>query len=116
VNFCWDAPAVFFKPLYFEDINLERYGIHFGWAQGPVSWYCFFQNCLFLPYKLAVQPPCECIYTMGYERPNNCIPLHCFWYCCSSNKRWCKTCPCPIHPPCPWDYSEHTVCTDECEK
>jgi HEAT repeat protein len=114
VSFCWDAPAVFFKPLYFEDINLERYGIHFGWAQGPVSWYCFFQNCLFLPYKLAVQPPCECIYTMGYERPNNCIPLHCFWYCCSSNKRWCKTCPCPIKPPCPWDYSEHTVCTEEC--
>jgi HEAT repeat protein len=112
--FCWDAPAVFFKPLYFEDINLERYGTHFAWAQGPVSWYCFFQNCLFLPYKLVAQPPCECIYTMGYERPNNCIPLHCYWTCFSHSKCWCKTCPCPVHPPCPWDYSEHTVCTDEC--
>jgi HEAT repeat protein len=112
--FCWDAPAVFFKPLYFEDINLERYGIHFAWAQGPVSWYCFFQNCLFLPYKLVAQPPCECIYTLGYERPNNCIPLHCYWTCCSYGKCWCKTCPCPVHPPCPWNYSEHTVCTDEC--
>jgi HEAT repeat protein len=114
--FCWDAPAVFFKPLYFEDINLERYGIHFAWAQGPVSWYCFFQNCLFLPYKLVAQPPCECIYTMGYERPNNCIPLHCYCTCFSQFKCWCKTCPCPVNPPCPWNYSEHTVCTDPCVK
>ncbi len=79
MSFCWDAPAVFFKPLYFEDINLERYGIHRGCCQPILSFGHFFTRCICLPYKLLIsQPPCERIYTLGYERPNNCIPLYCY--------------------------------------
>jgi hypothetical protein len=115
-TFGWEPPAVFFKPLYFEDINLERYGIHYGCLQPAVSFGHFFTRCVCLPYKLLVQPPCECIYTLGYERPNNCIPLYC--YCrlgCPSYEKWCQqwTCPCPVHPECPFLPSEDGVCTDE---
>jgi hypothetical protein len=115
--FGWEAPAVFFKPLYFEDINLERYGIHMGCLQPAVSFGHFFTRCACLPYKLLVQPPCECIYTLGYERPNNCIPLYC--YCklgCPSYAKWCQKCPCPVGPDCPWNRSEDDVCRpdDDC--
>jgi HEAT repeat protein len=114
--FGWEPPAVFFKPLYFEDINLERYGIHHGCLQPAISFGHFFTRCVCLPYKLLVQPPCECIYTLGYERPNNCIPMYC--YCklgYPSYARWCQqwTCPCPAYPECPWLPSEHGVCTDD---
>ena len=115
-GFGWEAPAVFFKPIYFEDINLERYGIHQGCLQPAVSFGHFFTRCVCLPYKLIVQPPCECIYTLGYERPNNCIPLYC--YCrlgYPSYEKWCQrwTCPCPVSPPCPWDPSADGVCSAE---
>jgi HEAT repeat protein len=115
--FGWEPPAVFFKPLYFEDINLERYGIHQGCLQPVVSFGHFFTRCVCLPYKLLVQPPCECIYTLGYERPNNCIPLYC--YCklgFPSYAKWCQKCPCPFGPVCPWNRSEDDVCRtdDDC--
>jgi HEAT repeat protein len=119
-SFGWEAPAVFFKPLYFEDINLERYGIHHGCLQPAISFGHFFTRCVCLPYKLLVQPPCECIYTLGYERPNNCVPMYC--YCklgYPSYARWCRqwTCPCPVQPECPFLPSEDGVCTtddDDC--
>jgi HEAT repeat protein len=115
LSFCWDAPAVFFKPLYFEDINLERYGIHRGCCQPILSFGHFFTRCVCLPYKLLIsQPPCERIYTLGYERPNNCIPLYCycrlgcpsFSKCCNS---CCSHCDCP---PCPFKRSEDDVPLD----
>jgi hypothetical protein len=112
--FGWEAPAVFYKPLYFEDVNLERYGIHHGCLQPVISFGHFFTRCACLPYKLLVQPPCECIYTLGYERPNNCIPLYC--YCklgCPSYAKWCQRCACPVYAPCPWERSEDGVCHDE---
>ncbi len=115
ISFCWDAPAVFFKPLYFEDINLERYGIHRGCCQPILSFGHFFTRCVCLPYKLLIsQPPCERIYTLGYERPNNCIPLYCYckWGCPSFSKccnSCCSHCDCP---PCPFARSEDDVPLD----
>jgi HEAT repeat protein len=78
VGFGWDAPAVCFRPLYFEDINVERYGIHCGFCEIAATTARFTKNVLLFPYKLLVQPGCENIYTLGYERPNNCIPLFCY--------------------------------------
>ncbi|HLJ11118.1 MAG TPA: HEAT repeat domain-containing protein [Planctomycetaceae bacterium] len=112
IPFGWDAPAVYFKPLYFEDINLERYGIHFKCCQPFVSFGSFFGRCVFLPYRLIAQPPCECIYTLGYERPNNCIPLHCYriGYPKLSWMPWCSRCTCPIGPADPWGCQNETAC------
>ena len=111
--FCWDAPAMYFKPLYFEDVNLERYGIHAGCLQPLASFGSFFGRCAFLPYRLLVQPPCECIYTLGYERPNNCIPLYCYSLGYPSLSKWCRTGTCPIGPTCPFESSPNRVCTDD---
>jgi hypothetical protein len=108
VAFGWDAPAVAFKPIYFQDVNLERYGRHFGCYQPFVSWGMFYYDCLLLPYKLVAQPPCECKYTLGYDRPNNCIPLQCCRMGCPSLSKlylnpWnAACCTCPIHPADPW--------------
>jgi HEAT repeat protein len=90
IGFGWDAPAVCFRPLYFEDINLERYGINYGCCEILVSTGIFTKNVILLPYKILVQPGCENIYTLGYERPNNCIPLHCYCTPCPdfSLRRW----------------------------
>lgn len=114
-GFGWDAPAVCFRPLYFEDINLERYGIHFGFCEIAVSTGLFTKDVLLLPYKLLVQPGCENIYTLGYERPSNCIPLHCFHAPCPVSPRcWIERhCYRPYRGACPWDRPDG-VCDSDC--
>jgi HEAT repeat protein len=117
LTYGWDAPAVYFKPLYFEDINLERYGIHYGLCSPIISFGKFFGSIPFLiPCKMVVQPPCECLYTLGYERPNNCVPVHCFGWGCPNMSllRWCdrNSCSCPIRPACPWTRDFRACATD----
>lgn len=74
VSFTWEAPALCHRPLYFEDVNLERHGHSFGVVQPAVSAGRAFGQLLALPYQMTVHPPCECIYTLGEQRPGNCVP------------------------------------------
>ena len=63
------------RPLYFEEINLERYGHNFGHCVQPfVSGVAFFGRAPLLPYMMAAEPPCECQYTLGHYRPGSCAP------------------------------------------
>ena len=63
------------KPLYFEEVNLERYGHTAGpFAQPVISSAHFFFNIAVLPYKMGVHSPHECQYALGYYRPGNCAP------------------------------------------
>lgn len=63
------------KPLYFEEVNLERYGHTAGpLAQPVISSAHFFLNIAVLPYKMGVHMPHECQYALGYYRPGNCAP------------------------------------------
>lgn len=63
------------KPLYFEEVNLERYGHTAGpLAQPIISSAHFFLNIAVLPYKMGVHAPSECQYALGYYRPGNCAP------------------------------------------
>ncbi len=63
------------KPLYFEEVNLERYGHTAGpLCQPIVSSAHFFLNIAVLPYKMGVHSPHECQYALGYYRPGNCAP------------------------------------------
>nr|WP_236621221.1 hypothetical protein [Rhodopirellula sallentina] len=63
------------KPLYFEEVNLERYGHTAGpLAQPVISSAHFFLNIAVLPYKMGVHSPHECQYALGYYRPGNCAP------------------------------------------
>ncbi len=65
------------RPLYFEEINLERYGHNFGHCVQPfVSGVAFFGRAPLLPYMMAAEPPCECQYTLGHYRPGSCAPYY----------------------------------------
>jgi len=69
------ASSLCHKPLYFEDVNLERYGHTAGPLVQPVlSGAHFFVNVAALPYKMGINPPTECRYPLGYYRPGDCAP------------------------------------------
>lgn len=71
----WKASNLCHKPLYFEEVNLERYGHTAGPVLQPlVSSAHFFGNIIVLPYKMGVHGPTECQYSLGYYRPGNCAP------------------------------------------
>lgn len=74
-TFAWKASALCHKPLYFEDLALERYGHTAGPVIQPfLSGAHFFGSIAFLPYKMGVNPPNECIYQLGLYRPGSCAP------------------------------------------
>lgn len=71
----WKATAACHKPLYFEEVQLERYGHEFGpFVQPAISTAHFFGNVAVLPYKMGIHPPNECQYSLGYYRPGSCAP------------------------------------------
>jgi hypothetical protein len=75
VTFAWKASALCHKPLYFEEVQLERYGHSMGPFLDPLhSGAHFFLNVAVLPYKMGINPPLECQYALGYYRPGSCAP------------------------------------------
>ncbi|MGE0609897.1 MAG: hypothetical protein AB7O62_22595 [Pirellulales bacterium] len=78
-NYTWKASALCHKPLYFEQVNYERYGHTWGPVIDPVLQGAhFFTSIAFLPYNMGIEPPQECIYPLGYYRPNSCAPYMLF--------------------------------------
>jgi hypothetical protein len=74
-TFTWTASGLCHKPLYFEELQLERYGHSWGpYLQPIISHAHFFVTVPILPYKMGVYPPNECLYTLGYYRPGSCAP------------------------------------------
>jgi hypothetical protein len=73
--YTWKASGLCHKPLYFEQSHMERYGHSWGPVIDPVvSGAHFFASVPMLPYKMGLEPPCECIYPLGHYRPGNCAP------------------------------------------
>ncbi len=71
----WKASSLCHKPLYFENIQLERYGHSHGPFLQPIqSTGHFFVSLLFLPYQAGIHPANECQYALGYYRPGDCAP------------------------------------------
>jgi hypothetical protein len=71
----WKASGACHKPLYFEDVQLERYGHELGPVVQPViSTARFFGDVVVLPYKMGINPLNECQYSLGYYRPGSCAP------------------------------------------
>jgi len=71
----WTASGLCYKPLYFEDRALERYGHSTGpYTQPLLSAAHFFGTLPILPYKMGLRAPNECVYTLGHYRPGNCAP------------------------------------------
>ena len=75
VTYMWKASGLCHKPLYFEQVQLERYGHDWGPVLQPfVSGAHFFGTIPILPYKMGLQTPNECDYSLGYYRPGSCAP------------------------------------------
>ena len=70
----WEAPALCHRPLYFEDINLERHGHKFPLVQPAVSAAHFFGRVPLMPYLMLSEHNCECQYTLGHYRPGDYAP------------------------------------------
>jgi hypothetical protein len=76
----WDATALCHRPLYFEEINLERHGYGCCACLQPLASAAhFFGTVPALPYCMADECPCECVYTLGHYRPGSCPPWRCHW-------------------------------------
>src|SRR5208283_3445366 len=70
--YCWEAPALCYGPLYYEETNLERYGYsqtYLRSVQPLVSSAHFFGTIPTLPYLMIAEPSRECVYTLGQYRP-----------------------------------------------
>ncbi len=75
VTYHWKASALCHKPLYFEDVHLERHGHSWGPVMQPImSGAHFFTRIPVLPYCMGIQAPNECVYTLGHYRPGSCAP------------------------------------------
>jgi hypothetical protein len=73
--FTWKASSLCHKPLYFEEVALERYGHSLNPLIQPLfSGVHFFATIPFLPYMMGIYPPNECQYVLGYYRPGDCAP------------------------------------------
>jgi hypothetical protein len=75
LGYNWVAPNSAHYPLYFEEINAERYGYTCcACAQPAISAAHFFGSAVTLPYQMGANCPRECIYTLGHYRPGDCNP------------------------------------------
>ena len=75
-NYQWTAPNLYHRPLYFEQVNLERYGhFHKNWQiESAISTAHFFGTIPLMPAKTLLSSPCDRVYTLGHHRPGNCNP------------------------------------------
>ncbi len=83
-TFAWNATCLCYRPLYFEQPNLERYGYGCGCGdcgclQSAASAAHFFATIPALPYCIATNCPGDCDYTLGQYRPGSCPPYRCQW-------------------------------------
>jgi len=74
-DYHWSAAGMCHRPLYFEEINAERYGYTPSYVFQPVlSAVRFFFTIPALPYKMMIERPRRCSYTLGHYRPGSCAP------------------------------------------
>jgi hypothetical protein len=79
-HYLWDATCLCHRPLYFEEVNLERYGYGCGCCLQPLASAAhFFGTVPALPYCMAAECPHECVYTLGHYRPGSCPPWRRQW-------------------------------------
>ena len=81
--FCSYTPwTICFRPLYFEEVALERLGQKRRFSQPLVSGVHFFSSVALLPYKMRVRPPRSCVCSNGFSRVGDCPPPgygECVW-------------------------------------
>lgn len=74
-EYSWEAPVMSHNPLYFEQENVERFGLTKSQFFQPLfSGAHFYSSMLILPYKTASKPFDDRVYAMGHYRPGNNVP------------------------------------------
>ncbi|GIW92098.1 MAG: hypothetical protein KatS3mg110_0139 [Pirellulaceae bacterium] len=74
-TFWWEAPEIWWRPLYFDNVPLERYGqTPAPRLQPALSGAEFFLMLPIMPYKMAVDPPWSRKTNLGYYRPGSPTP------------------------------------------
>jgi len=86
LNFCY-------RPLYFEEVNAERYGYSFGLLQPAVSIAEFYGHVVLLPYRLVARRPGFATYHDHQFRPGGTAPREVAYpnstrYASGSDYRW----------------------------
>lgn len=74
----WEAPAIAHRPLYFEDVNLERHGRKVPLIQPALSAAHFFGRVPALPYLMVSERHRQPRYPLGHYRPGSQAPYE--WY------------------------------------
>lgn len=84
-TYTWAAPNFYSQPLYFEQVNLERYDAKISPCLQPVVSYAQFLGTIpVLPYKVGGQPIHSRAYTLGHWRPGNSTPRQIHWGPCTT--------------------------------
>lgn len=64
-----------YRPLYFEQAGVERYGCSFGYLLQPgVSTLHFYTSAALLPYRMVTQPPLRPVYHDHPDLPGGSLP------------------------------------------
>lgn len=76
ISYSWEAPALKYNPLYFEDPQLERHGNEIAYVQPAISAGRFFATIPTLPYQMGTEnnSVCHTVYDLGNNRPGTCEP------------------------------------------
>lgn len=76
----WTSPAFYTRPLYFEQINFERYETSApAWTRPIVSYAQFLGTIPVLPYKMSANGPRDRNYTVGHYPYGQVAPSHSNW-------------------------------------
>ena len=80
----WEPPNVFYRPLYFDNQPLERYGQTAGmFLQPPLSGAHFIADLATLPLQVLADHPCRLVSPAGFYRPGSpspCIRERCLLF------------------------------------
>jgi hypothetical protein len=76
----WTAPEFYTRPLYFEQINFERYETSApAWTRPALSYAQFLRTIPVLPYKIGANRPTDPIYTVGHYPYGQVAPSQSSW-------------------------------------
>jgi hypothetical protein len=76
----WATPNFYSHPLYFEQVNLERYHTQLPPCAVPlVSYAHFLASVPTLPYQAGYKHPTERSYSLGHWRPGDPVPTQIHW-------------------------------------
>jgi len=70
----WTPWKICYRPLYFEEVSLERYGCNLGIAQPGISAAHFFFGAGLIPYKIISRFPTSCECSNGFSRCGDAPP------------------------------------------